>query len=118
MATSVTNNTPPQPAITSTKTHKQTQENPSFLFSGKNKQQEEHTKKLRLKSERGLQQTEEKQNKTKQNKRETPAMQQNLSYLQTKQTALSFFMCTRENGCEKATRRDSKKRCTDHSLGT
>jgi hypothetical protein len=25
-------------------------------------------------------------------------------------------MFTRENGCEKATRRDSKKRCTDHSF--
>jgi hypothetical protein len=116
MATSVTNNTPPHPAITSTKTHKQTQANPCFLFSGKNKKQEKHTKKLRLKSERGsergLQQTEEKQNK-----RETPAMQQHLSYLQTKQTALSAIF-TRENGCEKAPRRDSKKRCTDHSLGT
>jgi len=70
MATSVTNNTPPHPAITSTKTHKQTEANPCFPLSGKNKQQGEHTKKLRLKSERaserGLQQTEEeKQNKTK-----------------------------------------------------
>jgi len=25
-------------------------------------------------------------------------------------------MFTRENGCEKATRRDSKKRCADHSF--
>jgi hypothetical protein len=73
-----------------------------------------------LKSERASEQarTAADWGKTKQNKRETPAMQQHLSYLQTEQTALSFLMFTRENGCEKATRRDSKKRCTDHSLGT
>jgi hypothetical protein len=103
--------------------YKKTQTNTSkslFSFLGQKQSNRRSTpKKLRLKSERASEDCSKlRENKTKQNKRETPAMQQHLSYLQTKQTALSSSMFTRENGCEKATRRDSKKRCSDHSLGT